>query len=63
MSRVIYSGCPSVVRSDHGTENTILAATHMSLRHGHVDDFKGERSYRFGSSTTNTVSLIIHNCC
>ena len=49
-------GCPSIVRSDHGTENTLLAATHMSLRHGHVD-FKGEKSYRFGSSTTNTVSL------
>ena len=49
------AGCPSIVRSDHGTENTLLAATHMSPRHGHVDDFKG--GYRFGSSTTNTVSL------
>ena len=51
------AGCPNIVRSDHGTENTLLAATHMSLRHGHVDDFKGKKSYRFGSSTTNTVSL------
>ena len=22
-------GCPSILRSDHGTENIVLAATHM----------------------------------
>ena len=50
------TGVPSIVRSDHGTENTVLAASHMSLRHQHTDQFRGERSFRFGSSTTNTVS-------
>ena len=30
----------------------------MSLRHSHTDEFKGVKSYRFGSSTTNTVSLV-----
>ena len=44
MSHVIYSGCQSIVRSGHGIENTLLAATHMSLRHSHVDDFKGEKA-------------------
>ena len=48
--------CPSILRSDHGTENTVLAAIHMSLRHDHQDEFKGEKSFRYGSSTTNTVT-------
>lgn len=54
-------GCPSIVRSDHGTENTILAACHMALRHDHNDEFNGEKSFRFGSSTTNTVELNLSN--
>ncbi len=51
----MYIGCPSLIRSDCGTENTSLAACHMSLRHNHIDAFSGERSYRFGKSTSNTV--------
>jgi len=31
MSYMIYSGCPSIVRLDNGTENTLLAAFHNSL--------------------------------
>ena len=54
--RVCYHvGCPSIVRADHGTENTTLAAAHMALRHQHHDDLSGSKSFRFGSSTTNTV--------
>ena len=53
----IYLGCPRIIRSDYGTENALLAATYMFLRHNYTDEFKGEKSYRFGSSTTNTVSL------
>ncbi len=45
------------MRSDCGTENTGLAASHMTLRHNHQDNFNGEKSFRFGSSTTNTVSM------
>ena len=50
-----YTGCPNIIRSDCGTENTSLAAAQMALRHGHDDAFSGEKSFRFGSSTTNTV--------
>ncbi len=53
-------GCPSIVRSDCGTENTSLASFHMALRHSHTDEFKWEKSFRFGSSTTNTVR--VHPC-
>ena len=51
-----YIGCPSILRSDCGTENTSLAAAQMALRHEHHDAFSGDKSFRFGSSTTNTVS-------
>lgn len=54
---------PSIVRSDHGTENTTLAACHMALRHEHNDEFNGERSFRFGASTTNTVELNLKFMC
>ena len=47
------TGCPKTVRSDYGTENCFLAATHIAFRgnHSHV--------YRYGKSTTNTVNIII----
>ena len=50
-----FLGVPTIVRSDCGTENSSLAACHMMLRHDHTDEFSGEKSYRYGSSTTNTV--------
>ena len=37
---LLLLGCPSIVRSDCGTENTSLAACQMALRHYHQDDFK-----------------------
>lgn len=55
-------GCPSIIRSDYGTENSILATCHMALRHNHDDELSGERSFRFGSSTTNTVKSIQDVC-
>ena len=56
-----------IVRSDCGTENTSLAASHMALRHDHSDEYKGEKSFRYGSSTTNTeiqllLSIICQSC-
>ena len=51
-------GCPSIIRSDYGTENSILAACHMALCHNHNDKYSGDRSFQFGSSTTNTVESI-----
>lgn len=52
----LYSGVPTLLRSDCGTENSVLAACHMLLRHNHGDQFSGQNSFRYGSSTTNTVS-------
>ena len=50
-----YTGCPRIIRSDCGTENTSLATAQMALRHEHDDAFSSEKSFRFGSSTTSTV--------
>ena len=55
----LCEGCPSIVRADCGTENTTLAATNMALSHEHSDDFSGSKSFRFGSSTTNTVGVAL----
>lgn len=49
-------GVPAIIRSDCGTENSSLSACQMLLRHDDDDEFKGEKSFRYGSSTTNTVS-------
>ena len=54
-------GVPTIMRSDCGTENSSLAACHMALRHQHDDEFSGLRSFRYGSSTTNTVIINSHD--
>ena len=52
-------GVPVLVRSDCGTENSTLATCQMLLRHNHGDEFHGEKSFRYGSSTTNTVCIYV----
>ena len=32
----------------------------MALRHEHTDLFRGPKSFRYGSSTTNTVGAIVY---
>lgn len=58
-----HTGVPTIIRSDCGTENSSLAACHMALRHGHADEFCGPRSFRYGSSTTNTVCIADYGAC
>ena len=59
---LLFLGLPTMIRSDCGTEKCSLAACHMMLRHNN-DEFSGERSYRYGSSTTNTVNIVYINLC
>ena len=35
----INVGCPTIIRSDHGTGNCLVATTQMALRHSHVDQW------------------------
>ena len=49
-------GCPTLLRTDCGTENVIIAATQCFLRDDDDDDndeFAGEKSHRYGASTMN----------
>ncbi len=32
----ILTGCPAILRSAKGSENSVLAACHMALRHNHA---------------------------
>ena len=52
------SGCPTLVRSDCGTENVSIATCQMAARHEHDDQFAGGNSFIFGSSIRNTVSMM-----
>lgn len=56
-SYVQHLGCPSVIRADEGTENSVLAVVQPILRHSHTDGFAGEISFRFGRSTANQVKI------
>ena len=53
----IYSyyciGCPQIVRSDYGNENCYIATCQIAF---HDND---PRAFRYGKSTTNTVSISI----
>ena len=50
-----HPGCPSVLRTDAGTENPVLSLVQPILCHLHNDDFIQERSFRYGRSTSNQV--------
>lgn len=49
-------GCPSIMMADRGTETILVGTCQMAMRHACDDTFSGEKSFRYGSSTTNTVS-------
>ena len=56
----VFSGSPTLVPADCGIENCYVhvhvATVQMALRHFHNDQWKGCQSFKYGKSTTNTVS-------
>jgi hypothetical protein len=46
-------GCPSLLRTDHGTENGIIASAQCFLRRNENDSLAGLKAHRFGSSHSN----------
>ena len=46
-------GCPSLVRTDCGTENVVIAGVQCFLRAESNDDLAGEKAHRYGPSTGN----------
>lgn len=55
---IIYllQGCPSVVRSDYGTENCNLASVQIAMRYNHDDGLAKEKSFIYAPSKHNVVS-------
>ena len=47
-----------VVRCDHGTENTSLATVQIAFRLLHDDSLSGEKSFVYGPSKSNIVSIL-----
>ena len=48
-----FNGCPTLVRTDRGTENGITATIQCFLRRNHHDSLAGINAHRYGSSHTN----------
>ena len=46
---VISIGCPMVLRTDLGTENTNIAFLQCILRHQHSDSLSGSNSHWYGN--------------
>ena len=46
-------GCPTIVRSDCGSENVLVAAMQSYFRADGIDEFAGTKSHQYGSSPTN----------
>lgn len=55
---MIHVGCPRILRTDRGTENTHIAFIQPTFRHSDPDDFAGMNSHRYGRSTSNQVCFI-----
>ena len=51
----IYTGCPRILRADHGTENVIVAQLQIAFRMEHNDRLAGAKSFIYGPSTANIV--------
>ena len=51
----LHPGCPTLVRSDLGSENVLVAACQAALRHGHPDHYAGLNSFQYGRSVHNSV--------
>ena len=46
-------GCPSILRTDRGTENGIMSSSQCFLRRNGTDSLAGLKAHRFGSSHSN----------
>ena len=47
-----YDGCPTLLRTDNGTEN-VMAGMQCYFRSNGADEFAGVKAHRYGSSPAN----------
>ena len=55
----LHTGCPKILRTDPGTENSIVAIIQPALRHSGSDNFAGSNSHRYGKSPSNQVTVVL----
>ncbi len=46
-------GCPTILRTDNGTENVVVAGMQCFFRCDGTDDYAGVRAHRYGTSPAN----------
>lgn len=51
-SHSVIAGCPAILRGDHGTENSDVAAVHIALRYSHHDSLAREKSFIYREFST-----------
>ena len=56
----IIVGCPRIVRSDRGTDNSKVAFLQPFLRRNNPDQLAGEHSFQYGRFASNQTSQNIH---
>ena len=59
MFLLLVPGCPRVLRTDMGSENSLIAVFQPLLRHAHMDGNSGSNSHHYGRSTFNQVCTCI----
>ena len=53
---IFNPGAPRIVRTDCGTENTVVAGLQRFFRSEADDDFSGDKSFLYGKSSANQVN-------
>jgi hypothetical protein len=54
-SQLFIAGCPAILRSDYGTENSHIASVQIALRYFHEDSLARSKSFIYGPSKFNVV--------
>ena len=58
-----FIGAPMLLRTDRGTENSVVAFVQPTLRSQNTDCFAGEYSFHYGRSTSNQVIYLCEYMC
>ena len=51
------TGCPSIVRSDYGTENASLSGIQIAFGYRHHGSLRATKRFMYGTSKSNIVSI------
>ena len=54
----LLAGVPSILRSDRGTENSVIAFLQPAFRNEGTDSHAGEKSFQYGRSSANQVMKV-----